>query len=110
MLEWVAVPFSRGFPTQGLNPGFPHCRQILFHLSHQGSPRILEWVPIPSPADLSDAEIELGSPALQADASWFRDTENNRNIANHVVGQMELDRKMEGGRSTRECLLGGWRF
>ena len=21
------------FPTQGLNPGFPHCRQILYHLS-----------------------------------------------------------------------------
>ena len=32
------------FPTQGLNPGFPHCRQILYHLSHQESPRILEWV------------------------------------------------------------------
>ena len=26
------------FPTQGLNPGLPHCRQILYHLSHQGSP------------------------------------------------------------------------
>ena len=25
-------------PTQGSNPGFPHCRQILYHLSHQGSP------------------------------------------------------------------------
>ena len=25
------------FPTQGLNPGFPHCRQTLYHLSHQGS-------------------------------------------------------------------------
>ena len=25
------------FPTQGLNPGFPHCRQILYHLSHHGS-------------------------------------------------------------------------
>ena len=22
------------FPTQGLNSGFPHCRQILYHLSH----------------------------------------------------------------------------
>ena len=31
------------FPTQGLSPGLPHCRQILYHLSHQGSPRILEW-------------------------------------------------------------------
>ena len=26
------------FPTQGLNPGLPHCRQILYWLSHQGSP------------------------------------------------------------------------
>ena len=25
------------FPTQGLNPGLPHCRQILYCLSHQGS-------------------------------------------------------------------------
>ena len=24
------------FPTQGLNPGLPHCRQILYQLSHQG--------------------------------------------------------------------------
>ena len=26
------------FPTQELNPGLLHCRQILYHLSHQGSP------------------------------------------------------------------------
>ena len=26
------------FLTQGLNPGLPHCRQTLYHLSHQGSP------------------------------------------------------------------------
>ena len=25
------------FPTQGLNPGLPHCRRILYQLSHQGS-------------------------------------------------------------------------
>ena len=31
-------------PTQGSNPGLPHCRQMLYHLSHRGSPRILEWV------------------------------------------------------------------
>ena len=30
--------FLRGiFPTQGLNLGLPHCRQILYHLSHWGS-------------------------------------------------------------------------
>ena len=26
------------FPTQGLNPGLPHCRQILYHLSYHGGP------------------------------------------------------------------------
>ena len=28
------------FPTQGSNPGLLHCRQILYHLSHQGSPYV----------------------------------------------------------------------
>ena len=35
------------FPTQGLKPGVPHCRRILYQLSHQGSPRILECVAYP---------------------------------------------------------------
>ena len=40
------------FPTQGIsnpgsNPSLPHCRQILYQLSHKGSPRILEWVAYP---------------------------------------------------------------
>ena len=25
------------FPTQGSNPGFPHCRWILYQLSHKGN-------------------------------------------------------------------------
>ena len=35
------------FPTQGLNPGLPNCRQILYQLSHKGRSRILEWVAYP---------------------------------------------------------------
>ena len=35
------------FPSQGSNLGLPHRRQILYCLSHQGSPRILEWVAYP---------------------------------------------------------------
>ena len=40
---WSGLPFpSPGiFPTQGLNPGLPHCRQTLYHLSHQGSPNTI---------------------------------------------------------------------
>ena len=29
------------FPTHGLNPGLLHCRQILYRLSHQGSPELV---------------------------------------------------------------------
>ena len=46
MLEWVAIPFSRGiFLIQGSNLGLLHCRQILYHLSHQGSAMgsLLAW-------------------------------------------------------------------
>ena len=49
------------FPNQGLNPGLPHSRWILYHLSHEGSPRILEWVNYPSPGDLPYLGIKLGS-------------------------------------------------
>ena len=35
------------FPTQGSNPGFTSCRQILYQLSYQGSPGILESVAYP---------------------------------------------------------------
>ena len=32
MLEWVAICFFQGtFPTQGLNLGLLHCRQIFYH-------------------------------------------------------------------------------
>ena len=44
-----SLSFLQGiFPTQGLNPGLPHCKVIFFYqLSHKGSPRILEWVAFP---------------------------------------------------------------
>ena len=38
---------QRIFLTQGSNPGLPCCRQTIYHESHQGSPRILEWVAYP---------------------------------------------------------------
>ena len=35
-LEWVAIPFLQGIFLIKLS--LQHCRQILYHLSHQGSP------------------------------------------------------------------------
>ena len=61
--ERVAIPFYKE-----LNQGLLHFRQILYHLSHQGSPRILEWVAYSSPVDRPDSGIKPGSCALQADS------------------------------------------
>ena len=33
------------FPTQGSNPGLPHCRRILYQLSYEGSPKAGLWHP-----------------------------------------------------------------
>ena len=50
---WSRLPFPspgdrptpgfepRSVPPQGLNPGLLHCREILYHLSHQGGPKFL---------------------------------------------------------------------
>ena len=31
------------FPTQGLNPGLPHCRRFLYQLSHQVNLNVHKW-------------------------------------------------------------------
>ena len=43
------------FLTQGLNPGLLHCRQMLYHLSHQGNPK----------------EIEDDSEKMESPCSWI---------------------------------------
>ena len=46
--EVGSLSFLQGFfPTQGWNPGLLHCRRILYQLSQEWSPRILEWVAFP---------------------------------------------------------------
>ena len=52
------------FPTWESNPGLPHCRQILYQLSHNRSPRILEWVAYP----FSIRSSWSINPVLQADS------------------------------------------
>ena len=44
ILEWVGSLslLQEIFPTQESNRGLPHCRRILYQLSHKGSPRILK--------------------------------------------------------------------
>ena len=63
LLQWV-------FPTQESNPRLLSlliCRQILYHLSHQGSPESWNGLPFPPLRDLPDPGIKPSSlrpPAL----------------------------------------------
>ena len=45
------------FPTQGLNPGLPHCRWILYQLSHKGSELIFLYISKWSPQVLLPSVI-----------------------------------------------------
>ena len=56
------------FPTQGLNPGLPHCRQILYQLSHKGRPRILEWVAYPFSSRSSQMRNQPGVSCIAHDS------------------------------------------
>ena len=57
----VSLSFLQGiFPTQGLNPDFPHCRRIFNQLSHKGSPRILEYVAYPFSSGTSQPNNRTG--------------------------------------------------
>ena len=52
------------FPTQGLNPGLPHCKWILYQLSHQGSPN-MAWTYI----------ARHNSPRLNSSGIWKPETD-----------------------------------
>ena len=62
-------PYSRGSSQpRDRTQSTPHFRQILYHLSYKGSPRILEWVAYPFSSGSSQPRNQPGSPALQADS------------------------------------------
>ena len=64
-----SLSFLQGiFPTQESNPGFPHCRRILYQLSHKGSLRMLEWVAYPFSRRSSWHRNRTGVSCL---AGWF---------------------------------------
>ena len=63
LLQWI-------FSTQGSNPGLPHCRQILYQLSHQGS---LKWRICPlwgSNSGPSDYETDALPAMLRGQTNW----------------------------------------
>ena len=60
------------FPTHGLNPGLSHYRWTLYHLNHQGSPGILEWVAYPLSRESSLPRNQTGVSCIAGGffSSW----------------------------------------
>ena len=52
------------FPTHGSNTGLPHCRQVLYQLSHKRKPRILEWVAYPFSRGSLAPRNQTGVPCI----------------------------------------------
>ena len=75
------------FPTQGLNTGLPHCRWILYELSHQGSPRVLEWVTYPFSSGSSRSRNPYGVSCIAG--RFFTNWATRRREFEHILGDSE---------------------
>ena len=95
--DWTELSLSllQGiFPTQGLNPGLPHCRRILYQMSHKGSLHfgiltlftevkhihmpvipLLDLYPTETHTDISkDTHISTCSSCIYNSQSWKQST------------------------------------
>ena len=72
------------FPTQGSNPGLPHCRQILYQLSHKGSPNQAAKESVAIIWKLIFTPIRGLSPAKPINDSWGIKIENLGNKVQHI--------------------------
>ena len=78
ILERLSCPPPGDLPNAVIKPRSPTLQVVFFffffyHLSHQGSPWILEWVAYLFSRGSSPPRNQTGSPALQADGfftSW----------------------------------------
>ena len=95
------------FITQGSNPVLPQCRQILYQLSHQGSPKILERVDYPfSSGSSQNPGIKLGSPALQADSLPAEPQEFRNRWWNRHCHYLHFTDEETEAQSTKELVQG----
>ena len=63
-----SLPLFQGtFPTQGSNPGLLHCRWIIYQLSHQESPGILERAALPISVGSSQPRNRTGVSCIEGE-------------------------------------------
>ena len=96
--------------TQGLNLGLPHCRQILYQLSHKGSlnntleginskiTEAEEWI-----NDLKDRMVEITAAEQNIEKRMKRNEDNLRDLRDnikytniHIIGVPEGEEREKG--------------
>ena len=86
------------FPTQGLNPGLPHCRQIFYCLSHH----IYIWWP-------SRAWGTIGSQAIYMDFPVAQTVKNMSAMQETRVRSLVSGRSSGEGNASHSSIL-AWRI
>ena len=91
---------QRIFSTQGSNPGLPHCRWILYQLSHKGSPRIPEWVAylFSSASSWPMNQTGISCIAGRFFTNWARNSSLNKQTKKLELKQQERKERREKGR------------
>ena len=102
---WSSISLLQGiFPTWGSNPCLPHYRQILYQLSHKGSPRILEWVAYPFSSESSQSRSWTSHFAGRFFTSWaIREASDGSNMI--VFAHIAFSRRVAKTVSSNLALL-----
>ena len=103
--------FQGIFPTQGWNPCLPHCRQILYQLSHKGSPSILEWVayPFSSGSSWPRNQIRVSCIAGEFFTNWAtKEAPLMPKYYVNIISGKNFFKKENVGRQSKKHVLEKW--
>ena len=95
-------------PHPGIEPGLPHCRQILYHLSHQGSPKspavITKWSKALSPRERGLPDLGGSKTEAQGEDSPERGCGTNLSLHKSAVSRAV---KCHGSLGSRSGAIAG---
>ena len=106
ILEWVFIPFSnRIFPTQGLNLGLLHCRQVLYQLSHHPT----NWTAIIPQKLYLPQEWKFWAPLHPSLGIWQKEDFQSSSFEglSDLIAQLSLD-CFPGGTSGKKLTYQCW--
>ena len=96
------------FPTQGWNPGLPHCRQILYHLSQQGSPRVLERVVYPFSRATSQPSNQTGVSCIAGGFFTHLSQQGSPRMLERVIYPFSRATSQNRNQTGVSCTAGGF--